>query len=33
MCICKVSQPSLKEQVVVSKQIRPSKLKVKNIEF
>jgi predicted transcriptional regulator of viral defense system len=28
-----ITQPSLKEQIVVSKQIRPSKLKVKNIEF
>jgi len=28
-----ITQPSLKEQVVVSKQIRPSILKVKNIEF
>lgn len=28
-----ITQPSLKEQVVVAKQIRPSKLKVKNIEF
>jgi predicted transcriptional regulator of viral defense system len=28
-----ITQPSLKEQVVVSKQIRPSKQKVKNIEF
>ena len=28
-----ITQPSLKEQIVVSKQIRPSILKVKNIEF
>jgi predicted transcriptional regulator of viral defense system len=28
-----ITQPSLKQQVVVAKQIRPSKIKVKNIEF
>jgi predicted transcriptional regulator of viral defense system len=28
-----ISQPSLKEQIVVSKQIRPSKIKIKNVRF
>ena len=28
-----ITQPSLKEQIVVSKQIRPSSIKIKNIEF
>lgn len=28
-----ITQPSLKEQIVVSKQIRPSTLKIKNVEF
>jgi len=28
-----ITQPSLKEQIVVSKQIRPSKIKIKNVPF
>jgi predicted transcriptional regulator of viral defense system len=28
-----ITQPSLKEQIVVSKQIRPSEIKIKNIPF
>ena len=28
-----ITQPSLKEQIVVSKQIRPSELKIKNVSF
>lgn len=28
-----ITQPSLKEQIVVSKQIRPSEIKIKNISF
>jgi predicted transcriptional regulator of viral defense system len=28
-----ITQPSLKEQIVVSKQIRPSTIKIKNVEF
>jgi predicted transcriptional regulator of viral defense system len=28
-----ITQPSMKEQIVVSKQLRPSKLKIKNIQF
>lgn len=28
-----ISQPSLKEQIVVSKQLRPSEIKIKNISF
>lgn len=28
-----ITQPSLKEQIVVAKQIRPSKLKIKNVTF
>lgn len=28
-----ITQPSLKEQIVVSKQIRPSLIKIKNVEF
>lgn len=28
-----ITQPSLKEQVVVAKQIRPSKIKIKNVPF
>jgi len=28
-----ITQPSLKEQIVVSKQIRPSKIKIKNVDF
>jgi predicted transcriptional regulator of viral defense system len=28
-----ITQPSLKEQIVVSKQIRPSVIKIKNVSF
>jgi predicted transcriptional regulator of viral defense system len=28
-----ITQPSLKEQIVVSKQLRPSEIKIKNIGF
>ncbi len=28
-----ITQPSLKEQIVVAKQIRPSRIKIKNVEF
>ncbi len=28
-----ITQPSLKEQIVVSKQIRPSQLEIKNVSF
>ncbi len=28
-----ITQPSLKEQIVVPKQIRPSKIKIKNVDF
>ena len=28
-----ITQPSLKEQIVVSKQIRPSEIKIKNVPF